>query len=175
MENKGKLIAEDYEEFEDGTVMHSQLFCRPLTPTELEEKRIEEGERQQRFETYRLRSEQIRDKMPKNKEEKLAFLRKRSEKYNHKYPVMNPDFLTACKECYYYRCHYNFGYIDFGKKQYSNEIDFKGEIRIVGNIEHICDFNGAFEIGIRTKRCKHHLLRKLEEFRRFFIYNITNI
>ena len=175
MENKGKLIAEDYEDFGDGSVLHSQLFCRKLTPTELEDKRTEEGERQQRIEIYRLRSKQIRDKMPKNKEEKLEFLRKGSEKYNHKYPIMNPDFPHACKKCFYYRVYYNFGYIDFGKKQYSNEIDFEGEIRIVGSIEHICSFNAPSEIGIKTKRCKHYLLRKLEEFKRFFIYNNTNI
>lgn len=169
-----KLIAEDFEEFEDGSVMHSQLFCRPLTPTELEERRTEEGERQQRIEMYRLRSKQIRVKMPKTKVAKLEYLRKRSAEYNHKYPSLDTDFTHACKDCYYYRFYYDFGYIDFGKNQYSGEIDFEGEIKIVGNIKHICDFNGPGEIGIRTKRCKYHTLRKLKDFTRFLIFNVLD-
>ncbi|MCP6718911.1 MAG: hypothetical protein KJI71_01585 [Patescibacteria group bacterium] len=174
MEKIGKLIAEEFEEFKDGSVLHSQLFCRPLTPTEIEERRTEEGERQQRIEFYRLRCKQIRDKMPKTKEEKLEHLKKGSAKYNHKYPILNPDFPHACKECYYYRFYYDFGYIDFGKNQDSCEIDFEGEIRIVGSIKHICDFNGPVEIGIRTKRCKYYTLRKLEEFRRFLTFNVLD-
>jgi len=169
-----KIIAEEFEEFEDGSVLHSKLSCRPLTPTELEERRTEEGERQQRIETYRLRNEQIRDKMPKTKEEKLEYLRKRSEEYGHKYPILNPDFPHACENCYDYRVYYDFGYIDFGKKRYSSEIDFEGEIRIVGNIKHVCNFNGPTEIGIRTKRCKFHTLKKLKEFTDFLIFNILD-
>ena len=60
--NNKKLIAEDFEEFEDGSIMHSQLFCTPLTPREIEERKRDDGERQQRIEIYRLRSKQIREK-----------------------------------------------------------------------------------------------------------------
>ncbi len=174
MDKKYKLIAEDFEEFEDGSILHSQLRCRPLTPTELEERRTEEGERQQRIETYRLRCKQIRDKIPKTKEVKLEFLRKKSSENNHKYPILNPDFPHACKNCYYYRIYYDFGYIDFGKKQYSDEIDFKGEIRIVGSIKHICNFNGSIDMGIRTKKCKFYTLRKLKEFTDFLIFSVLD-
>jgi len=174
MDKKYKLIAEDLEEFEDGSILHSRLCCRPLTSTELEERRTEEGERQQRIEIYKLRCEQIRDKIPKTKKAKLEFLRKKSSEYNHEYPSLNPDFQSACKNCYYYRIYYNFGYIDFGKSQYSDEIDFEGEISIVGSIKHICNFNGSTEIWIKSKKCKYHILRKLEEFRRFLMFNILD-
>jgi len=165
-EKRWKLICESYEVDEDGYAMHSRLCSRAFTVEELEQKKVDDAEWTQRMQIYKFNRDQCQKWMPKTIDEKMAFLRQKSAKYDHEYPSMDIDFPHACKECYCYRMILHFGYIELKNGTHSN-LNFSDKIKIVGNIQHICDFNGPVEIGVRRKVCSYYRLRKIDDFERY--------
>ncbi|MFW9881202.1 MAG: hypothetical protein ACFFG0_49695 [Candidatus Thorarchaeota archaeon] len=165
-----KLLAEEYKKIDDNSFIYSRLCSRPLTIKEKERNKINDAESKQRIEINQYNYNLFKKVELHTDKEKLEFLRKKSKKYNHKYPSLNPDYPHPCMECFYYRFYYDFGFLYIIDGKYSSgsyKIEFADDVKIVGNKIHICDFNVSMEIGIRNI-CRYYDLRNMVTFEKYY-------
>lgn len=148
--------------------MREFIITHIVIAEELERKKVDDLEQIQRQQIHEFNLNQVKRILPKTIDEKIAFLRQRSARYNHQYPSMDPDYPHACKECFCYRVILHFGYIDF-RNRISTDLNFSDNVEIVGSICHICDFNYSTDIGVRHNTCSYFRLRKIDDFERYLL------